>query len=738
MKNYLKKCTLFILGLIYFNPFNAQINFTSWDSIVITENADTLLYPFAGGFNNPQFSDIDLNGDGLKDIFVFDRSTSRTFTFINKGIPNQSSYYYDPSYRSAFPKMQEWALLEDYNCDGKEDLFTYDNFSFKVYRNDYSSSTGLKFTFLKSFPDSFIYIGPTDIPSFIDVDNDGDLDLLTFESAGFVMYYFQNTSIDNYGTCDSLNFVLNNHCWGNFSESFGSCAVTLASTCKGGKQHKKEKHAGSTTLALDLDGDGDKEVIIGDLTCTNTYMLTNGGSPAVADMIAYDSLYPIMDPVNILYFPAAFSLDINNDGLNDLIAAPNAINFSENFNSATYYENIGTSSVANFDIRTNRFLQGEMLEIGEGANPTFFDYNGDSLLDIVIGNYGYFSATSATYPSGLALYENIGTTQNPSFKLITRDYLGLQALNLNGIYPTFGDIDSDGDKDLIIGDFNGNIHLYTNTAGAGNIASFVLTQPFYKGIDVGQFATPQLIDVNLDGKIDLLIGERSGNINYFENTGTSTLANFNSTPTNDFFGGIDILVPCCTGYSSPFLTRLDSSGKYSLLVGTENGTIYQYDSIEGNLNGSFNLIDTTFQNIFEGIRSSISGGDLNNNGKIDLVVGNYGGGLRIYKNLGATPPQIIPKIDTLSFSINIFPNPTSNNLTIHINGLLATEGIQIQIYNVIGQQIYSAKFNAIFNNWNLPISLAQFTNGVYVVKIVALSSRKLSSKNSIKKFILDR
>src|SRR5690349_21947133 len=56
--------------------------------------------------------------------------------------------------------------------------------------------------------------------------------------------------------------------------------------------------------------------------------------------------------------------------------------------------------------------------------------------------------------------------------------------------------------------FRSNLHLYTNTAGAGNPAHFVLTQPDYDGIDIGQYATPQLIDLTGDSLLDLVIGDR--------------------------------------------------------------------------------------------------------------------------------------------------------------------------------------------------------------------------------------
>ncbi|MDX5321096.1 MAG: VCBS repeat-containing protein, partial [Bacteroidota bacterium] len=90
----------------------------------LDEQNDTILEPFIGGFVAPQFSEIDLNNDGVKDLFVFDRSGNKVLTFINEGKAGQVSYVHAPKYEFAFPALRNWVLLRDYNCDGKEDIFS--------------------------------------------------------------------------------------------------------------------------------------------------------------------------------------------------------------------------------------------------------------------------------------------------------------------------------------------------------------------------------------------------------------------------------------------------------------------------------------------------------------------------------------------------------------------------------------------------------------------------------------
>jgi hypothetical protein len=97
--------------------------------------------PWAGGLNSCQFSRIDANGDGNKDIFVFDRIGSRISIFINMGDVQGDTYYrYTREYNAGFPTgLTNWVLLRDYNCDGKEDIFANYYSGIKLWKNTSSS-----------------------------------------------------------------------------------------------------------------------------------------------------------------------------------------------------------------------------------------------------------------------------------------------------------------------------------------------------------------------------------------------------------------------------------------------------------------------------------------------------------------------------------------------------------------------------------------------------------------------
>ena len=82
-----------------------------------------------------RFSEIDVNGDGIKDLFAFEKNGNRILIFINNGEKNCINYKYAPEYAHFFPKMHDWVILKDYNQDGKEDIFTYGNAGITVYKN---------------------------------------------------------------------------------------------------------------------------------------------------------------------------------------------------------------------------------------------------------------------------------------------------------------------------------------------------------------------------------------------------------------------------------------------------------------------------------------------------------------------------------------------------------------------------------------------------------------------------
>lgn len=719
MRSFFYGLVITIVCLLVSADANAQPWFNRWDSIPVTDaSGNPLINAWAGGLNFCQFSELDMDMDGIKDLFVFDRTGNKIVTFLNGGTPGTVDYHHTMLYNDRFPPLKEWALLVDYNCDGKEDIFTYSGVvnGISVYRNTSTVSGGLNFT----LQTTLIYtddgtvtlplaVSAVDLPAISDIDNDGDLDIITFEASGIYVEYHKNQSMELYGTCDSLTFIQKNKCWGYFSENFSNNTINLNDPCPGNVSNPETetRHGGSCSLCMDIDGDNDKDILLGDLSHSNLVLVTNGGSSSAANMTAVSYNFPSNSvAVSLQLFPCGFYLDVDNDSIRDLIVSPNISNASQNFTSNWFYKNTGTNSNPVFVFQQNNFLQEEMIETGEGAYPVFFDHNADGLLDIIIGNFNYYGQQGK-----LSLYENVGTASNPAFKLITRDYANISSLNIQNAIPAFGDLDGDNDDDLIIGAFDGKIHYFSNTASASTPANFVLSQPNYQGIDVGSASSPQIIDVDRDGLNDLLIGETAGNINYYRNTGTASAPVF--TLITSSFGGIDVMIPCCTGYSYPFM--FEDNGNYKLFVGSEKGYLYYYDNIDGNLSGNFNLVDSMYLDAYEGARIGINGADVTADGYMDLLVGNFSGGPAFYK--GSAVNSVASINSSLAFEM--FPNPANNEIIINTGA--NRSGFHLEIRNMIGQQVMELESHASSD----VINVSTMSPGIYICRVTTMEGNRL-------------
>lgn len=705
------------------------------DTIPVFENGNKLLSPWAGGLNFSSFTSIDFNLDGKKDIVAYDKicgSGGKLRAFVNASSGSAIRYKHDYAAQARFPSVSDWALFFDYNNDGKEDLFTYNgNGGIRIFKNTSTLVTGLTFSLvsaeLKSdynpngIPNiANIYCNSIAMPGIGDIDGDGDLDILTYSVFGVKMEYHKNMSKELYGHADSLVFDMVDDCWGDVQES--NCDVNL-NQCPYLRQYQqaiqqtaqqgasKPLHAGSCLMCFDRDGDGDQDLIMGDVSCSNVFYVENGGNNSNAHITDTTRLYPnypnkaSTDVIRLNAFPCTYHLDVNGDGKKDLIASPNAVAGSENYQSVWYYLNTSATASVNFVLQKKNFLQEDMIELGEGAYPVFFDADADGKKDIIVGNLGYY--TSGINKSKLAFYKNTGTATSPTFSLITRDYQSLAAYNLYGMAPAFGDLDGDGDKDMIIGQANGQLAYLQNTAGAGNVAVFAAPVTNYQSIDVGNFAYPQLYDIDKNGTLDLLIGSQNGKLAYWKNTGTATAPNFVLQTAS--FGNVDVRsYGFLTGFSTPY--AFSAGGVTKLMVGSEYGNIYLYDQIDGNLTGSFNRVDTNLYKINEGTRCSFHCDDVTGDGKPDMILGNYAGGLAFLNSTNVNAVGV--EEQELAATITVFPNPVSDVLTISRDSHDASE-LTVKVFDMVGKEVYSGSSS----NTMIRLDLSAWSKGIYILRL---------------------
>lgn len=684
---------------------SAQQFFHQSQDLIISKNGTNLVNPWAGGANVPQLSAIDLNKDGILDLIIFDKNGDQINCFINNGTQGEVDYHYAPEYNALFPPLEDWVLLRDYNCDGKMDIFTSENGAIRLYKN-VNSTDELSFELIgtiltdRGSGPTNLYVSSVDIPHIGDLDFDGDLDILTFSIIGSNVEWHKNNSIEKYGICDSLDFTLADFCWGDFSENFSDNSVTLNDCGKSQSSNPKEaKHSGSTVTALDLNDDSYFELLLGDVTFDNMVMLENSASTENALMVSQDVNFPSYNTsINLTKFPAAYFLDLNNDDQKDLIITPNGNNVSHNYENIWFYENDSPNDEVHLNLVQTNVLLDEMIEVGSGAHPVFFDYNKDSLMDLIVANYGYY-ITGGNFNSQLALYKNIGTLTEPKFEWITDDYGGLGLLNFeNNIIPTFGDIDNDGDQDMLLGDSDGKLHLMKNIEINGE-ANFFMNSVNYFDIDVGSFASPFLVDLDRDGDLDLIIGSRQGQIFHYENQGDASEGDF--VLINDTLGNINLTDPIYnTAYTTP--TIIDSEDGYELFVGTEKGHLYHYKDLDDNLEGSFQLVTDSMQLYSKSIKTAPALYDLNNDGWNDMLIGLYTGGVHLL--FGADLNEF-STTELKIKSLNVYPNPSKGEFTISSTKLVSS----IYVYSLSGKEVLRNYNSSTFN-------LSGLTAGLYFVK----------------------
>ncbi len=715
-------------------------------AIAVSSKGANLLNPWAGGLNAPQFLKMHLNNDEIEDLVVFDRTNSKISTFtaaVSPVDPAKKVFLHAPYYEMLFPKMDNWMILADYNGDGLKDLFASTSLGVTVYRQE---KTGNAWSWklvrsalnTKGFSGNInLQVSGTDIPGIIDIDGDGDLDILTFDFSGTYVELHQNLSMERYGVPDSLGqatnpvFFRNGDCWGNFhkgdSEGFvlgDDCGVVDNS---GGRV----MHAGNSILLHDLNGDGKRDLLAGHVSNEHISFLKNSADGLIANFTSFTNTYPSVDPVGFYIFPAAFMEDMDFDGVDDLIIAPsvstNDANLVDFKSSAWLYHNAGASTNVNLKLQQKNFLQDQMLDVGENAAPSFFDVDGDGDLDMVIGTGG--RQINNVFKGGLWLLTNVGNAKEPKFELTSENYLDIPAsLSLYNIKPQWADFNGDGIPDLGFaatsttalkpeyryipnkGPANGPIQL--NPADA-----VLLTMPTESQIG----DSPFFYDSDGDGDLDLLVGKPQGNIYYYTNTGTNKQFTFH----------LETSVFACVSvsfegrFSQPTVADFDLDGRPDLLTVDHTGSIRLF---HGAAWGEWTKRDSLLVEQNGKPDAPILGnyltaaiGDFNSDGKPDVSVGSNAGGLRLFTNIlpititGAEPP--------LENTVKIYPNPADDYVTI-----LSSRKALLRVFNAGGQSLLqNVQINA---NREKVISTLNWTPGLYLLEL------KSGEAKTVKKIVV--
>lgn len=734
--------------------------------------SDTLLNAFAGGLNTPQFSNIDWNGDGKQDLFVFDKESLKPLAFLYNA--QLGKFIHAPQYEGSFTNyFGGWALLRDHNFDGKPDLFTASVPYNKITANPHIQSEkiqlfvntptpGGKITFKQynnTLYDTGMYIGPpydqflspgemvavaNALPAIDDIDGDGDDDILTNQGVNTTFWFYDNFKKNKYNipfSNDTTMYIMRDLCWGFINYDYYGHKFDLGFGRDRGSQcdynmWPKKKHADQTTLMLDLNGDGIKDIVFSDSEYNSFISLINGraqNSRQIDSITVQDTLFLSTTNTrkNFIEYPAAYYVDIDADDKKELVITTNKNFASKSVDNVWVYDATRVGSNLNFTEKAgNDFLYADMIDHGLRSVPTFVDIDNDGDQDLVVATSGILAQTGNNNDK-LYLYLNITDSINPVFKLVDSNFIisSIVGLGFFSAHPTFGDLNGDGKPDLLVGDGNGKVAYFVNNSN-GSQLNFTMQNREAFGLLLPTFCTPQLIDLDKDGLLDIVSGERNGTVKYYRNTGTASLPSFNNTPTNDSLGRVHAREVYNTiglpqmldlaGYSAPHIVDLNNDGIYEMLLGSQSGRVYLYTNIYPHVDSVAKVINYAFYdfsidgnvgyNKKFGMRSTIATAYLNGDSLKDIVIGNIAGGLSF---MGTD--ALFNGVNEQSFIDNnafvLYPNPANNEVYFTLNRNTSSN-IKYVVYDVSGKKILDGELDKNQTN----INVSSLNTGLFLVQ----------------------
>ncbi|MGF1479142.1 MAG: FG-GAP-like repeat-containing protein [Cyanophyceae cyanobacterium] len=258
-----------------------------------------------------------------------------------------------------------------------------------------------------------------------------------------------------------------------------------------------------------------------------------GAAPLPPNFIARTGPSSLLTPIETTSSPVPAFADLDADG--DLDATVGDIN-----GGLLYFRN-DTNRFTRVTGAPNPFAG---IDVGFVSTPAFADLDGDSDLDLFIGA---FDGTFTYYRNTNGRFVEQTGSANP--------FNGIDVGSYSNI--AFANIDGDSDVDAFLGLANGRVAYYRNTNG--NFTLIRGTGNPLNGLDAGDFSFPSFGDLDGDGDEDAVVGEVFGELRYYRNDGGRLVS---ATGTNNPLNGVDVGF-----YAAPSFADIDGDGDVDGIIG---------------------------------------------------------------------------------------------------------------------------------------------------------------------------
>lgn len=555
-------------------------------------------HPFLGGLNVPRPQLVDIDADGDLDLFVQERGGEVMF-FEQVGTPREPRYRWrTDSYGDI--DVGEWYRFADIDADGDPDLLSERPFSYISYWRNEGTPQAARFVLaadtLRDLAGKALFSDRQNIPNVSDLDCDGRLDLFIGRLIGTITRY-EAEGVD-------ANRVPR---FRHLTDTFEG--ISIVANLEG------SLHGANTLALVDIDGDNDLDLFWGDFFEQGLLFIENAGSCTSPRLNGDPVQFPVGDPVLTSGYNAMAFGDVDHDGNLDLLLGVLGGAFNPNLTTADNLYFLHQQPAGRFTVESRRYLS--TIDVGSESIPQLVDLDGDGDLDLLLANK---IDPANLQSSRIYRFENIGSRTEPVFQ--KRGYLPIE-----GSYhyaPALGDLDGDGDLDMMLGSWRSTVAYYRNS-GSRQDPAFELVHPAMVKLTRGSNGTPALVDIDADGDLDLFVGEASGTLNFYRNTGSSRKPIF--TLVSDTYQDIDV-----GRRSFPAFVDLDGDGDQDLVAGTESDGLRVYRNEGTPTEPRFEQDGTLPVRAFA--LAAPAFGDLDADGDLDVMVGGIGGGVSYFEATG--------------------------------------------------------------------------------------------------------